>query len=66
MVESVVGSVFTIASATFWCCLLTFPLYVAFVFGAFTSSSPIGCTSCSSCFCACFWIGWCLTYSNYF
>jgi len=66
MVESVTRASCTTGSATFWCCSLTSPLYVASMFGAFIGSSLIGCTCRSSCFCACSWTSWCLTYSNYF
>ncbi len=51
---------------TFWCCSLTSPLYVASMFGAFTSSSPIGCICHSSCYCAYSWTCWCLSCSNCF
>jgi len=66
VVENATGSFCITNYITFWCCSLTFSLYVASMFGAFTSSSPISCTCCSSCFYACSWTGWCLTCSNCF
>jgi hypothetical protein len=66
MVESVIGSLYTIGFATFWSCSLTSPLYTTFMFGAFIGSSPIGFTCYSSCSCACSWTCWCLTYFSCF
>ncbi len=50
----------------FWYCLLISPLYVTFVFGAFTCSFPMGYICCSFRYCASFETSWCMAYFSYF
>lgn len=60
VIEGTTGSLYTTNLVAIWCSLV-FTFHIISMFGAFTSLFPISCTYYSSCICADFDTGWCIT-----